>query len=55
MRTKKFEQFSEIMNKAFEGWKATFDLKPTKKLLKQITGLTTRKKIKNMYLVILEK
>jgi hypothetical protein len=50
----KFKAFSDLMNEKFPGWCATFNLKPTKKLLKSITGLKTTKKIKHMFLVIFE-
>jgi len=48
----KFEKFSKAMWKTFKGWKAVLDLKPSE--FEKVTGLKCEKKIKNMFLVVLD-
>ena len=48
----KFEKFSKAMWKTFKGWKAVFDIDPEK--FEEMTGLSSTKKLKNMFVVVLD-
>jgi hypothetical protein len=51
-KNEKFEKFSNAMWETFKGWKAVFDIDP--KHFEKATGLTTDKKLENMFLVVLD-